>query len=97
ENITKACATPAHLLPEQEVARLNFMICQQQTQDVLTTCKKDLLSQQSTLLARKLRLDTESNMLRHYEDNQKEAKRKQDLVHEQNALDEWVVQQGEPA
>ena len=39
QKITKAYAIPAFILPEREIARLHFMICQQQRQDELKTIK----------------------------------------------------------
>lgn len=97
QTVQQACLTPAHLLPEQEVSRLNFMVLKQHEEDQLLIKMKELVAQEDAILLKKLRLDTEMAMLGKHEENQRQAKRKEKSTREQNALDEWVLQQGEPA
>jgi chromosome segregation ATPase len=97
QKITNACAIPAFILPEREIARLNFMICQSQHQDELTTKKTDLLSQKRTLTEKKIRLNTELKMLEKHQENKLKILLQQTALAEQKKADEWVLQQREPA
>lgn len=93
----QACAQPARLVPEQEMARLNFMICQQQQQDELQVRQQGLQEQQALLSIKKHRLDTELRMLEKYQGKQQEQQRQQGLLAEQHRADEWTLQRGEQA
>lgn len=97
QKIDKACATPALIVPEKEIARLNFIIAESQKQDSLTLSKTELQSQKSRLTTRKIRLNTELKMLEKHQSNQQTNERLKGIVTEQNNMDEWVLQQKEPA
>lgn len=97
QKITNACAIPAFILPEREIARLNFMICQSQHQDELNTRKTELLSQKAMLTTKKIRLNTELKMLEKHQENKLKSKQQQTALAEQNKADEWVLQRREPA
>lgn len=93
QKIDKACEIPAFILPEKEIARLNFMIGESQRQEELNTGKTELLSQKNNLTSRKIRLNTELKMLERHQANQLVAKRFQAILIEQKNTDEWVLQQ----
>lgn len=97
QTITNAYAIPAFILPEREIARLNFLICQSQRQDELNSMKTDLLSQKNTLTTRKIRLNKELKMLEKYLESQLKNNQQQAALTAQNNVDEWVIQQREPA
>lgn len=92
QKIAGASRTPQVIIPEREIAGLHFIMGQQQIQDDLKANKSELLAQQTTLNSKKLRLDTELNMLEKHQNNQLEQQRKQALLTEQNNMDEWIVQ-----
>lgn len=96
-NITRASAVPAFILPEKEIARLNFMIGESQKQDKLNTVQAELLAQKNHVTSRKIRLNTELKMLEKHQNNQLANKQLQAVLIEQNNTDEWVLQQRELA
>lgn len=97
EQIEKACATPAIIQPEQEIARLNFIMHKQQEYEHLNLKMKELEAQQAQLKERKIRLHSELKMLERYQDKQQEKTLRNDILMQQNANDEWVLQRKEPA
>lgn len=95
EQIHQACSIPAIIHPEQEIARLNFIIRSQQTQENLLLEKKEQESQQSQLQTRQLRLNTELKMLEKYLLKQKKKAQLNVLSAEQKEQDEWYLQKKE--
>jgi len=97
QKVIKACVIPAFILPEREIARLHFMIHQQQQQDELNTTKTALLSQQATINSQKIRLNIELKMLEKHQEGQLKNKRRQMILTQQNENDEWILQRQETA
>lgn len=97
QKIDKACEIPAFIVPEKEIARLNFIIGESQKQDSLSQSKTELLSQKSRLTTRKIRLNIELKMLEKHQSNQQTNERLKEIVTEQKNADEWALQQKEPA
>ena len=93
KKITDASSIPAFILPEREIARLQFMIRQQQHQDELNKQKANLLSQLEAIIHRQKRLNTELKMLELHQENQLKTTENLLRIKEQNQLDEWVLQQ----
>ena len=81
------------ILPEQEMARLQFMLNQEQKKDALNEEKKRLLSQQEALTSRKNRLNLELKMLEKYQANQAKVDLHQMIVKQQNATDDWAMRE----
>ena len=75
------------------MARLQFMLKQQQKQDVINEEKKRLLSQQETLTSRKIRLNRALKMLEKYQANQLKADQHRMIVTQQNASDDWAMRE----
>ena len=92
QKMLNACAIPAFILPEREIARLHFMLHQQQLQDGLTTHKNALLSQFATLNSRHTRLNTELRMLEKHQENQLKNQQQKLVLKQQLLIDEWVLQ-----
>jgi len=92
----QACAQPARLLPEQEMARLNFMMNEQQEQARLYSQQQEIQAGQHSLTEKIRRLDTELNMLERYQEKQKEQARHSRVLAEQQRADEWTLLRGEP-
>ncbi|MFC3909488.1 hypothetical protein ACFORL_10450 [Legionella dresdenensis] len=90
--ISEACASPVYLLPEQEIARLNFVIRQQQLQDELTRKKDQLMTQQEILRQKQTRLGTELKMLEKYLEQKAKEHAKNQEKEQQNFIDEWAIQ-----
>ena len=97
QKIDSACEIPAFILPEKEIARLNFIIGESQRQDSLNTSKMELQSQKNNLTTRKIRLNIELKMLEKHQVNQQTKERLKEIVSEQKNADEWVLIQKEPA
>ncbi|ARG96959.1 hypothetical protein [Legionella micdadei] len=95
QQIHKAYATPAIINPEQEIARLNFIIQQQQKYDNLSIKNKELNTKLSQLYDRKVRLQIELKMLEKYQEKQRVISIKNDISLQQNANDEWILQRKE--
>lgn len=97
KKIDNACETPAFIVPEKEIARLNFIITESQRQDSLSLSKTELLSQKDRLATRKVRLNIELKMLEKHQSNQQGNERLKGIAAEQKNADEWALQQKEPA
>jgi hypothetical protein len=94
QEIQQARASTALMNPEQEIARLNFIMRCQQNQDRLDLEKKDLVAQQLHLNARQLRLSTELKMLEKYQlqqqrYQQQEANGRAQKNSDEQALGQW--------
>jgi chromosome segregation ATPase len=96
EQLQKACATTVIINPEQEIARLHFIMHKQQEQDHLTLRMKELEAQQAQLKKRKIRLDIELKMLDRYQEKQQEKALENEILLQQNANDEWILQRKKP-
>lgn len=92
QKISNSCTIPAIILPEQEMARLHFILREQQYQDDWSGQKTALHAQKAVLKSRQIRLNTELKLLEHYQDQQLKQTQRQALLTQQNKSDEWVVQ-----
>lgn len=90
--IHKGYVIPAIINPEQEIARLNFIVHHQQEQDYLKLEKKELNLRHSQLQERQLRLNSELKMLEKYQEKQQKIEEKTRQALQQHANDEWVLQ-----
>lgn len=97
QKILISCTIQAFILPEQEIARLNFMLNQQQHQDDYTSQKTRLVSQQELLKARHTGLKKELKMIKKHRNAQLKEKQQQDLIAQQFTSDEWFIQHREQA
>lgn len=91
--IDKAYVIPSVIRPEQEIARLHFIIGQEQQQEKLKGEKNHLISQKNNLENRKNRLNIELKMLERHQEKQSQKKHRDLLTSQQNFSDEWVLQQ----
>lgn len=90
--VAKASVSPSVIIPEREIAGLHFIMAQQQQLDQLHSNRTELLSQQDSLLKKKIRLNTELKMLEKYLENQQKDLDKKELTQRQHQADEWVLQ-----
>ncbi|KTD25834.1 hypothetical protein [Legionella maceachernii] len=97
QQIHQACATSALIIPEQEIARLNFIIQKQQRLEELSIENKAIETRLSQLNERKIRLQTELKMLEKYQGKLRKESLKKEIISQQNANDEWILQRKEPA
>lgn len=92
QKIDEASNISAFILPEQEIARLNFILRQQQDQEVIKANKMALISQQTSLASRKKRLVIELTLLEKHQHNQSILQKKESNRIQQNNADEWALQ-----
>lgn len=92
KRIDNACHIPAIIVPEQEIARLHFIISQQQSLDDLKIEQQHLKSKKESLQLRQKRLNIELKMLEKYQLTQRESKHTAALKTQQNDSDEWILQ-----
>ena len=97
QKIIGSSEIPACILPEQEMARLNFMLIQQKQQDDYTTQKKTLLSQRELIKERHIRLKTELKMIEKHQAAKQKHELLQTLRTQQNTVDERFIQYREQA
>lgn len=93
----QACAQPARLLPEQEMARLNFMMNQQQQQARLQSQIEERQAHHRQITEKIRRLNMELHLLETYQEKQCAKARQSRLNAEQNRADEWCLLRGDPA
>lgn len=91
EKIKQVNQIPEHILPEQEMARLQFILHQQQQQDNLSTQKIDLTAQYDVLQAKQLRLKVELKRIETYQQQQNESRRQQAQIAQYKQDDEWSL------
>ena len=91
QHIINASEIPTTILPEQEMARLQFILHEQQQQDTFNTRKTALSSELTTLQAKHLRLKTELKRLEQYQDNQRQDLQQQALLTQYKQADEWSL------
>ncbi len=96
EQIRKASATPAIIIPEQEIARLNFIVRSHQDYEHLAIEVKEKESHLDTLKERYLRLNIELKMLEKHFENQLKKETEKALSLEQKNLDEWILLRRKP-
>lgn len=92
KKLHEASSISAFILPEQEIARLNFMVRQQEDQETIKANKVALISEKTNLESRKKRLTIELKMLEKYQQNQLMLQEKQSNLIQQNNADEWALQ-----
>ncbi|MGQ3891452.1 hypothetical protein [Legionella sp. CNM-4043-24] len=92
----QACAQPARLLPEQEMARLNFMMNQQPQQARLQSQIEERQVHHRQITEKIRRLNMELHLLETYQEKQSAKARQSRLNAEQNRADEWCLLRGEP-
>jgi len=97
QHIEKASQLPAHIQPEQEILRLNFLVRCQADQANLMLQKRELLAQKAQLKTKQLRINTELIMLEKYQEKQQKHGQQKTLLAEQKEADEWIVQRKELA
>ncbi len=91
----ESCVVSNLIIPEQEIARTNFLMQQQQQQHQLATHKETLLSEQQQLLTQQTDLKRAIKRLeKHQEDTFKRNQQHLERTHQNNS-DEWVLQRGE--
>lgn len=95
--IINASDIPSQILPEQEMARLNFILHEQQQQDEINNRKTALHSDLAKLQAKQLRLTTELKRLEHYQERQSIHLRQQNQLAQYNQADEWSLTHRERA
>ena len=89
QNISSASVIPEHLQPEQEMARLHFILCEQQNLDNLNATKTTLLTELNLLKEKHLRLNTELKRIEKYQENQRIIKKQHNELDQQKDRDEW--------
>ena len=87
----------AHIHPEREMARLNFMLTQQQQHDDFNAHKKVFHSQLEHLAHRELRLKTELKMIEKHQQAKHQQIQHQQQLAQQYASDERFIQHRELA
>lgn len=92
EKVQAACTLSGSIQPEQEIARLNFIIQNQQQIDVLVLQKKTLEAHYLQNQERQVRLNSELKMLQHYQEKQQKSTEQKIALSQQQAIDEWVLQ-----
>lgn len=95
--IIKASEIPLAILPEQEMARLHYMLHEQQQQDALNARKTALNSEYATLQAKQLRLKTELKRLQHYQERQENIMKQEIQLRQYQQADEWSLLHREQA
>lgn len=78
-------SVPILILPEMEMARMNYIIQKQQQHDELTIRKTVLLAEQT-------RLNIDQNLLEKHQHTKVENQRLRAKQVQQNTMDEWVLQ-----
>jgi hypothetical protein len=91
QTISEASAISAIIHPEQEMARLHFLLCEQTKHDHLNASYTALQTEKNELLSKKLRFQTELKQLEKYVDRQDIQRQQQVLLNEQKNTDEWVL------
>lgn len=97
KTMREANKLPTHIVPEQEIARLHFVLHQQQHHTSLQDQQQRLTREQQTLKSDLTCLKTTLKMLEKYQRNKENSTLKQHLRHVQDQADEWAMQQGEHA
>lgn len=96
QRIMNANDMPATILPEQEMARLQFILHQQQLLDKLNHTRETLRAELNVLQARQLRLKTELKRLELYQEQQRLHQKQQAVLTQYKQADEWSLLHGEP-
>ncbi len=91
QRIINASEIPTTILPEQEMARLQFILHEQEQQDTFNTRKTALNLELTTLQAKQLRLKTELKRLEQYQENQRHHSQQQTLLAQYKQADEWSL------
>lgn len=91
QQIINASAISAKILPEQEMARLQYILHLQQQQDKLNTARADLKAELTTLQAKQLRLKTELKRLERYQDHQRDLLQQRTILAQYKQADEWSL------
>lgn len=89
--IQQGYTTPSQINPEQEMARLNFIIKNQQSYENLLVEKKEIEWQGSQIKEREIRLKKELKMLDIYQEKQKEKDDRNESIFQQKENDELVL------
>jgi flagellar biosynthesis chaperone FliJ len=82
--------------PELEINRLNFITQQHERRDTLHSQQKNHQEIAAKLQEKIQRINTELKMLEKYLEREQKAQTEQQKKTEDNALDEWVIQQRKP-
>ncbi|KGP63301.1 hypothetical protein EP47_09215 [Legionella norrlandica] len=88
---------PMSINPEFEINRLNYITQKQRKKDELELDLKNHKMLEDKLKDKILRVKTELNMLEKYFEREQQVQKRQQQIVQDNALDEWVIQQKEPA
>lgn len=91
QHIISASDIPTTILPEQEMARLQFILKQQQEQDKLNTSKIDLNAELTMLQKKQMRLKTDLKRIELYQSKQHQQLRQQALTEQYKQADEWSL------
>lgn len=95
QKILNPCTMSASIQPEQEMARLRFMLNQQTKQESLTSEKKALEQERVLFNARDLRLNRELKMIEKVQQSHLLARQQTAQRTAQHRVDEWALQQGD--
>ncbi|KTD45376.1 hypothetical protein Lqui_2847 [Legionella quinlivanii] len=84
---------PACILPELEISRLHFIICEQQKHDDLQNQKMDYEKLLFSYQENHLRLSTELKLLGKYQDRREQNEKKTHELIIEKEMDNWALQQ----
>ncbi len=91
QTISEASVISEHIRPEQEMARLHFLLCEQTKIDQLNAVHITLQTEKNELITKQLRLRTELKQLERYEARKQIHQQQQMILNEQKNTDEWVT------
>ncbi len=95
QEIEKACIVPAVINPELEINKLSFLAQQQNKKDELTMIWGNHQILITKLKEKLKRIKIEQKMLEQYRDREHQTNQEQLLKTQEQALEEWVLQNSE--
>lgn len=95
QKIEKACIVPAVINPELEINKLSFLAQQQNKKDELTMIWGNHQILITKLKEKLQRIKIEQKMLEQYRDREHQTNQEQLLKTQEQALEEWVLQNSE--
>lgn len=90
--INQSCITSMSINPELEINKLNFLTQQQEKKDELVMILKNHQALEAKLKDKLLRIKTEIKMLEQYMEREQQASRQHQIKSQEDALEEWVLQ-----
>ncbi|CAM2806706.1 hypothetical protein [Legionella worsleiensis] len=93
QKISQTCITSININPELEINKLNFLTQQQEKKEELQMILKNHQTLEAKLKEKLLRIKTELKMLERYLEREEQTAKKHQVKAQENALEEWVLQQ----